>query len=134
MSRDDREQFDEALGTVTALMRSPSDPFHDRLIAAYPQIRKFLTRFLDSVSFESIDAETPVLEAFEFLRDWHQTRTRTTRLPDDEVPLDVVTTSWGPYVMDRDDAVNRAAYTCCVLDRLRAGLRRRDIYLSGSLR
>jgi len=86
------------------------------------------------VSFESIDAETPVLEAFEFVRDWHQTRPRTTRLPDDEVPLDVVTTSWGPYVMDRDDTVNRAAYTCCVLDRLRAGLRRRDIYLSGSLR
>jgi TnpA family transposase len=132
--RDDREQLDEALGTVTALMRSPSDPFHDRLIAAYPQIRKFLTRFLDALTFESIDTEAPVLDAFEFLRDWHQTRPRTTRLPDDEVPLNVVTTSWGPYVMDRDDTVNRAAYTCCVLDRLRAGLRRRDIYLSGSLR
>lgn len=133
--RDDREHLDEALDTVTTLMRPPSDPFHDRLIAAYPQIRKFLTSFLGAVVFESIDTEAPVIEAFEFLRDWHETRPRTTRLPDDEVPLDVVTTSWGPYVMDSDsDTVSRAAYTCCVLDRLRAGLRRRDIYLAGSLR
>lgn len=133
--RDDREQLDDACETVTALMRPPTDPFHDRLVAAYPQIRKFLTGFLDALRFESTESETVVLEAFEFLGDWHRTKPRTTRLPDRDVPLAVVTTSWGPCVLEGDgDTVNRAAYTCCVLDRLRSGLRRRDVYLPGSLR
>src|SRR5439155_1161852 len=30
--------------------------------------------------------------------------------------------------------VDRAAYACCVLDRLRVGLRRRDVYAPGSVR
>jgi len=33
-----------------------------------------------------------------------------------------------------DGSVNRAAYACCVLDRLRAGLRRRDVYVPKSIR
>lgn len=112
--RDDRQQLDEALGTVTALMRSPSDPFHDRLVAVYPQIRKFLTRFLAAVSFESIDTEAPVLEAFEFLRDWHESRPRTTRLPEDEVPLDVLTTSWGRTCWTVTMTPSTAPHTCAV--------------------
>jgi len=51
------------------------------------------------------------------------------------VPLDVISASWEPHVRDRDDgSVNRAAYACCVLDRLRVGLRRRDLYAPGSIR
>jgi len=57
------------------------------------------------------------------------------RLPGAEVPLDVVSASWEPHVRDRDDgSVNRAAYACCVLDRLRVGLRRRYLYVPGSIR
>jgi hypothetical protein len=49
--------------------------------------------------------------------------------------MDVVSPSWEPHVRDRrDGTVNRAAYACCVLDRLRVGLRRRDVYAPGSIR
>ncbi len=27
---------------MTTLMRPPGDPFHERLVASYPQIRRFL--------------------------------------------------------------------------------------------
>jgi hypothetical protein len=49
--------------------------------------------------------------------------------------LGVVTPSWRPHVHDQDsDTVDRAAYTCCVLDQVRIRLRRRDIYAPGSTR
>src|SRR6266542_3783520 len=60
---------------------------------------------------------------------------RTTRRPAGEVPLEVITPSWQPHVHDRDTGtVDRAGYTCCVLDQLRTRLRRRDIYAPGSTR
>jgi len=47
----------------------------------------------------------------------------------------VITPSWQPHVHDRDTGtVDRAGYTCCVLDQLRTRLRRRDIYAPGSTR
>src|SRR5438128_3870232 len=52
--------------------------------------------------------------------------------PDTEVPLEVVNASWEPHVRDGEDGtVSWAAYACCVLGRLRVGLRRRDIYAPG---
>ena len=47
----------------------------------------------------------------------------------------VVTPSWRPHVHDlQTGTVDRAAYTCCVLDQVRTRLRRRDIYAPGSTR
>ncbi len=39
-----------------------------------------------------------------------------------------------PRARPADDTVDRAAYTCCVLDQVRTRLRRRDIYAPGSTR
>ncbi len=36
--RQNRERIVDVMGTVTALMRSPADPYHERLVACYPQI------------------------------------------------------------------------------------------------
>jgi len=133
--RDSRERLDEAMGTVTALMRSPSDPFHDRLVAAYPQMRRFLPKLITAISLESTESTGPVLEALDALGVWLDEKPRTTRLAETEVPVEIIDKSWEPHVRDRDDGtVNRAAYACCVLDRLRSGLRRRDIYSPDSLR
>jgi hypothetical protein len=44
MLRRERVQIERAMGTVTALRRPPADPFHERLVACYPQIRRFLPR------------------------------------------------------------------------------------------
>jgi hypothetical protein len=51
--REHRERIVGALGTVTTLMRPPADPFHERLVASYPQIRRFLPLLIDAVSMES---------------------------------------------------------------------------------
>ncbi len=133
--RQDREQIVEALGTVTTLTRPPGDPFHERLVASYPQIRRFLPQLIGAVAMESAAPARPVLDAYQALGTWLTDRPRTTHLPDTEVPLDVVSASWDPHVRDREGGtVNRAAYACCVLDQLRVGLRRRDVYVPGSTR
>jgi TnpA family transposase len=133
--REDRARIEQAMGTVTALMRPPTDPYHERLVACYPQIRRFLPLLIDAVALESTDSARPVLEAYRALGVWLAERPHTTRLPDTEVPLTVVNASWEPHVRDREDGtVNRAAYACCVLDRLRTGLRRRDVYAPKSIR
>ncbi|MGZ4729111.1 MAG: Tn3 family transposase [Acidimicrobiales bacterium] len=133
--RAEREVIVGVLGTVTTLMRPPDDPFHERLVAAYPQIRRFLPLLIDAVAMESTAPARPVLDAYRALGTWLAERPRTTRLPDTEVPMGVVTPSWEPHVRDRETGtVDRAAYACCVLDRLRVGLRRRDVYTPGSVR
>ena len=58
-----------------------------------------------------------MLDACSALGTWLAERPHTTRLPDTEVPMEVVSASWEPQVRDREDGtVNRAAYACCVLD------------------
>ncbi len=133
--RENRERIAGALGTVTALMRPPDDPFHERLVAAYPQIRRFLPQLIEAVAVESTPAARPVLDAYRALGAWLAERPRTNRLPDTGLAMEVVSGSWEPHVRDRHTGtVDRAAYACCVLDRLRGGLRRRDIYAPGSVR
>jgi len=133
--RENRAHIVGDLGTVTTLMCLPADPFHERLVASYPQIRRFLPQLIDAVAMESTAPARPVLDAYHALGTWLTVRPHAARLPGTEVPLEVVSSSWEPHVCDKDDGtVNRSAYACCVLDRLRAGLRRRDVYAPGSIR
>jgi hypothetical protein len=53
-------------------------------------------------------------------------------LREQDVALDVVPSTWRPYVVSSAGAVDRRAYTMCVLDRLLHGLLRRDIYIAKS--
>ena len=145
---DDRDQLDEvidsfradqqrlvaAMATVEDLMRSPSDPYHDRLIASYSQIRRFLPGLIAAIDFESTKSSAPVLAALASLEQWFGEQPRATTKPVDELPNEVITMGWEAHVITDTGAVNRAAYTCCVLDGLRRGLRRRDIYTPNSIR
>ena len=50
-------------------------------------------------------------------------------------PLTVVPRSWRRSVVTDDgETVDRAAYTVCVLDQLRTGLRQRDVFVHPSVR
>jgi len=129
-----REGIEANMGTVGALMRPPGDPFHKRLVAACPQIRRFLPTLIKALELQAIDSAAPVLDACHALGQWLAGKPRTTRRPASEVPLGVVTPSWRPHVHDQDsDTVDRAACTCCVLDQVRTRLRR-DICAPGSTR
>ena len=133
--RADRVGIEQAMGTVSALMRPPNDPFHERLVAAYPQIRRFLPLLIEAIELQATDPARPVLSAYHALGEWLADKPRTTALPDTGVPLEVINASWEPHVRDRDTGtVNRAGYACCVLDALRTRLRRRDIYAPASTR
>jgi hypothetical protein len=109
--------------------------FHERLVAAYPQIRRFLPLLIEAIELDATDSAQPVLAAYHALGDWLTERPRTTTLPEADVPLEVISPSWEPHVRDRaTGTVNRAGYACAVLDALRTRLRRRDIYAPASTR
>jgi hypothetical protein len=123
------------MGTVAELMRPPKDPFHERLVAAFPQIRRFLPLLIEAIEFDATETAQPVLTAYRALGDWLADKPRTTTLPEAEVPLEVISSSWEPHVRDAaTGTVNRADYACAVLDALRTRLRRRDIYAPASTR
>jgi hypothetical protein len=133
--RGDRAGIEQAMGTVSALLRPPNDPFRERLVAAYPQVRRFLPLLIEAIELEATDPARPVLSAYHALGDWLADKPRTSELPDTDVPLGVINASWEPHVRNRDTGtVNRAGYSCCVLDALRTRLRRRDIYAPASTR
>src|SRR5664279_2770226 len=133
--RADRPGIEQAMGTVAALMRPPNDPFHERLVAAYPQIRRFLPLLIEAIELQATASAQPVLTAYHPLGDWLADKPRTTTLPERDVPLDVISPSWEPHVRDRvAGTVDRAGYACCVLDALRTRLHRRDIYAPASPR
>jgi TnpA family transposase len=133
--RADRAEIEQAMGTVATLMRPPNDPFHERLVAAYPQIRRFLPLLIEAIELAAADTAQPVLTAYHALGDWLTGKPRTTTLPEGDVPLEVISPSWEPHVRDRAaGTVNRAGYACCVLDALRTRLRRRDVYAPASSR
>jgi hypothetical protein len=45
------------------------DPFHEGLVAVFPQIRQFLSRLLDPLELEGTDSARPVLAACHALGD-----------------------------------------------------------------
>ncbi len=94
--RTDRAGIEENMITVQALMRPPADPFHERLAAVYPQIRRFVPTLIEALDLEAIDSARPVLAAYRALGDWLAGKPRTARRPADELPLEVVTPSWRP--------------------------------------
>ena len=129
-----RGGIEENMGAVKALMRPPGDPFHERLVASYPQIRRFLPRLIEALELEAAGPGRAVLDACQALGGWLTGQPRTTRRPAAELPLEVVTPSWQRHVRDATGTVDRAGYACCVLDQLRTRLRRRDVYAPGSTR
>jgi len=54
------------------------DPFHEGLVAVFPQIRQFLSRLLDPLELEGIDSARPVLVACHALGDWLEQKPRAT--------------------------------------------------------
>jgi hypothetical protein len=69
------------MGTIAALMRPPGDPFHERLVAAYPRIRRFLPRSIEAVELQAIDSAAPVLAACHAISKWLIDKPRATRRP-----------------------------------------------------
>ena len=124
------ERLAQAMAQVKALARPPDDDYYDVMLCRWQHIRLFLPRLLHTINFEGTEAGMPILKALHFL---HSIEGR--KKPDmSAAPLAIVSKSWLRLVLNSQGEVDRRAYTFCVLECLRHSLRRRDLFVSPSLR
>ena len=100
------------------------------MCSRYSLVRQFLPALLATIDFEASPAGQPVLDAAVALRSLEGRK----KVKVDEVPTDWVRPAWGRLLASEDGQLNRRAYTFAVLERLRAGLRTRDVFVTTSER
>lgn len=128
--RVERATLAAAVAEYDRLARPPDDHFEAELLSRYAMVRQFLPAMLRTIGFEAGPAGQPVLEALAALRALEGRK----KVSLDEVPTELVRPAWRRLVAARDGQLNRRAYTFAVLERLRATLRTRDVFVSRSER
>ncbi len=124
-----REQLLAAIAAVEGLAHPPEeDHACEQMLRHYSNLRRFLPLLMETITFDGADSAKPVLAAWEGLRRLEGQGP----LREQDVDVGIVPASWRRYVLLGDGAVDRRAYTLCVLDRLHQGLRRRDVYVRQS--
>lgn len=123
-----REAIEAAMARVDALARPPDEPYFDELLAQHRRIRRFLPDLVHAVHLGAAPAARPLLAAVQHLR---QAGSRP--LSGRKLPIEFVPQSWRPRVV-RDGVVDPKVWTLCLVERMRAALRRRDLFAAPSLR
>jgi TnpA family transposase len=123
-----REDLEAAVSQVDTLVRPPEDMYYQELQQSWGRVRRFLPPLLKTLHFGSTPAGKPIAEALEYLAE------QDGRGKLDDAHLSIVTRGWRRYVFDDEGAVDRKAYVFCCLDRLRSALRRRDLFVTPSIR
>ena len=112
----------QALADVGGLVRPPDDVLYRELTSKLPTVKRFLPALLRVIRFEANPAAAPLLQALHWLRD----------RPAGGAPTIIVDKAWQRHVMGADGRIDVAAFTFCLLDKLRAAIRRRDVFVSPS--
>ena len=118
----------EAMAQIDTLARPADDQYFKELRAQHRRLR-FLPSMLRAVSFGAAPAGKPILEAIEAMRSVVDEKRRPGTLPTDFVPE-----SWMRQVRDEAGTIDLTGYRLCLLDRMRAAIRRRDLYVAPSFR
>jgi TnpA family transposase len=122
------EALEAAVTQIEQLTRLPDDLYYEELQQQWRRVRRFLPAVLSTIRFGATPAGGPIIEALEELAlQEHRVQHKLPR-------LDIVTKAWRKYVIKEDGSIDRKAYTFCCLDRVRAALRRRDLFVTPSLR
>ncbi len=123
-----REDLAAALAQVESLVRPPEDMYYKELQTSYRRVRRFLPSLLQTVHFGASPAGEALLGALDYLtaQEAHSERVKPR--------LEIVTRGWRQYVFTDNSAIDNKAYVFCCLDRLRSALRRRDLFVSPSIR
>ncbi|MFO7642718.1 MAG: Tn3 family transposase [Candidatus Competibacteraceae bacterium] len=129
LARTPPEVLEQALRQVQALTRPPHDVYFRELDHHYRSVRRYLPALLEHLRFGASPAGAPVVAALDWLR-VNASRAK----PANDAPRAVIAKAWQHHVLDEKDQVNLRAYTFCVLDELRAALRRRDVFATPSWR
>jgi len=125
MSRADLEL---SIQQIDSLVRPPEDVYYNELRTSYRRVRRFLPALLQTVKFGASPAGQPLIEALGYLKAFD-----AEKKADFAPPLGIVDAAWRGHVIC-DGKVDLQAYTFCFLDRLRKGLRRRDLFAAPSVR
>ena len=116
-----------ALEKIDAIVRPSGDLYFAELRTQTGKLR-FLPAMLRSVAFGATPAGQPALDAVLHLR------STDGRGPAPSAPLDFVPSGWKRQVKATDGGVDSLGYRLCLLDAMRTGIRRRDLFASPSLR
>src|SRR2546422_4541567 len=122
------EELEAAVTQIERLARLPEDLYYEELQQQWRRVRRFLPAVLSTIHFGATPAGGPVIQALEELR------LQEHRVQRKQPHLDIVTKGWRKYVIKEDGTIDRKAYTFCCLERVRAAVRRRDLFVTPSLR
>ncbi len=122
-----RVDFAHALAQIDLLIRPPGDLYFAELRAQAGKLR-FLPALLRAVVFGAAPAAQSVLDAVLHLR------ANEKRGPTPSAPLAFVSAGWKRQVRAQDGAIDKVSYRLCLLESMRAAIRRRDLFASPSLR
>ena len=122
-----REMLAAALEQIDIIVRPPGDLYFTELRAQQGKLR-FLPALLRSTTLGATPAGQPTLDAVRHLR------STDGRGPAPSAPLGFVPNGWKRQVKTPDGGVDSLGYRLCLLDSMRIGIRRRDLFASPSLR
>ena len=123
-----RADLETSVQQIDSLVRPPEDVYYNELRTSYRRVRRFLPALLQTVKFGTSPAGQPLIEALGYLKAFD-----AEKKADFAPPLGIVDAAWRGHVIC-DGKVDLQAYTFCFLDRLRKGLRRRDLFAAPSVR
>jgi TnpA family transposase len=123
-----RETLAAAVLQVDRLTRPPDDPYFEELVAQYRRVRRFFPPVVRQIGWGAMPAGQGLLKAIQHARKLEEGRARG-----EAFPLQFVPPSW-KYRVQPLEAVDRRAWTLCLIDRLRQALRRREVFAAPSLR
>jgi TnpA family transposase len=122
--------IEAAMDTIEALIR-PDDACHyEELRLRWRRIQPIFAALLRHISFEASPAAEPIGKAIRYLRalgSWSDAAMR-------DAPMGAVSRVWRRHVLDVRGRVDPRAYVFAVLESFRAALRRREIFVSRSIR
>jgi Tn3 transposase DDE domain len=128
LARVGREPLEQAVLRMRALAHPSEEGHRERMLASYQTVRKFLPLLLDTLDFHSTEAGEDVLRAVETLA----TILHKRKLTSADVALELVPRGWRRLVEPEPGRVDRRAFTFGVLEQLREGLHRRDVFVTRS--
>jgi TnpA family transposase len=123
-----RSDLQASVQQIDNLVRPPQDVYFKELRASYRRVRRFLPTLLQTVSFGASPAGEPLIETIGYLKKFDKGKKTLA-----DAPLGIVDPTWRGHVVCGGE-VDPQAYTFCFLDQLRKGLRRRDVFVTPSVR
>lgn len=119
-----QEELIQAMAEVRGLVRPSDDVFYRELEGRLATVKRFLPPLLQVIHFDANSSARPLVQAMQWLHE----------RPDHDPPTAIVDKGWRRHVERSDGRIDATAFAFCVLDKLRAAIKRRDVFISPSWR